>query len=148
MWEPRRLTTLWAFTACYRNSFTFFTFTIDSTWTSYWERRQITNLKNKNFTAGRKLLTTASHIVHTWIRVVSARFGLFATRILNYLSNRLHMMEDYINNCHLLRLPKYLRYCPFISCYSVTYRQVINIYCCLHLPLEKPRNVMYSYIKC
>jgi hypothetical protein len=23
MWEPRRLTTLWAFTACYRNSFTF-----------------------------------------------------------------------------------------------------------------------------
>jgi hypothetical protein len=24
--EPRRLTTLWAFTACYRNSFTFFTF--------------------------------------------------------------------------------------------------------------------------
>jgi hypothetical protein len=24
MWEPRRLTTLWAFTACYRESFTFF----------------------------------------------------------------------------------------------------------------------------
>jgi hypothetical protein len=23
MWEPRSLTTLWAFTACYRNSFTF-----------------------------------------------------------------------------------------------------------------------------
>jgi hypothetical protein len=23
MWEPRRLTILWAFTACYRNSFTF-----------------------------------------------------------------------------------------------------------------------------
>jgi hypothetical protein len=23
MWEPRRLTTLWAFTACYRNSFIF-----------------------------------------------------------------------------------------------------------------------------
>jgi hypothetical protein len=23
MWEPRRLTTLWAFTACYRDSFTF-----------------------------------------------------------------------------------------------------------------------------
>jgi hypothetical protein len=23
MWEPRRLTTLWASTACYRNSFTF-----------------------------------------------------------------------------------------------------------------------------
>jgi hypothetical protein len=22
-WEPRRLTTLWAFTACYRDSFTF-----------------------------------------------------------------------------------------------------------------------------
>jgi hypothetical protein len=28
MWEPRRLTTLWAFTACYRNSFTLFFFTI------------------------------------------------------------------------------------------------------------------------
>jgi hypothetical protein len=24
MWEPRRLTTLWAFTACYRDSFTLF----------------------------------------------------------------------------------------------------------------------------
>jgi hypothetical protein len=24
MWEPRRLTTLWAFTACYRDSFAFF----------------------------------------------------------------------------------------------------------------------------
>jgi hypothetical protein len=24
MWEPRRLTNLWAFTACYRDSFTFF----------------------------------------------------------------------------------------------------------------------------
>jgi hypothetical protein len=24
MWEPRRVTTLWAFTACYRDSFTFF----------------------------------------------------------------------------------------------------------------------------
>jgi hypothetical protein len=23
MWEPRRLTTLWAFTACYTDSFTF-----------------------------------------------------------------------------------------------------------------------------
>jgi hypothetical protein len=23
MWEPRRLTTLWAFTACYRDNFTF-----------------------------------------------------------------------------------------------------------------------------
>jgi hypothetical protein len=23
MWEPRRLTTLWTFTACYRNSYTF-----------------------------------------------------------------------------------------------------------------------------
>jgi hypothetical protein len=23
MWKPRRLTTLWAFTACYRDSFTF-----------------------------------------------------------------------------------------------------------------------------
>jgi hypothetical protein len=27
MWEPRRLTALWASTACYRDSFTFFTFT-------------------------------------------------------------------------------------------------------------------------
>jgi hypothetical protein len=25
MWEPRRLTTIWASTACYRDSFTFFT---------------------------------------------------------------------------------------------------------------------------
>jgi hypothetical protein len=24
MWDPQRLTTLWAFTACYRNSFTFY----------------------------------------------------------------------------------------------------------------------------
>jgi hypothetical protein len=24
MWEPRRLTTLWAFTACYRDNFNFF----------------------------------------------------------------------------------------------------------------------------
>jgi hypothetical protein len=27
MWEPQHLTTLWAFTAWYRDSFTFFTFT-------------------------------------------------------------------------------------------------------------------------
>jgi hypothetical protein len=26
MWEPRRLTTLWAFTACYRDSYTFLPF--------------------------------------------------------------------------------------------------------------------------
>jgi hypothetical protein len=26
MWEPRRLITLWAFTACYRDSFIYFTF--------------------------------------------------------------------------------------------------------------------------
>jgi hypothetical protein len=25
MWEPRRLTTLWAYTACYRDSFTLLT---------------------------------------------------------------------------------------------------------------------------
>jgi hypothetical protein len=25
MWEPRHLTLLWAFTACYRDSFTYFT---------------------------------------------------------------------------------------------------------------------------
>jgi hypothetical protein len=24
MWQPRRLTTLWAFTACYKDSFTFY----------------------------------------------------------------------------------------------------------------------------
>jgi hypothetical protein len=28
MWDPQRLTTLWAFTACYRDSFTFFTFIV------------------------------------------------------------------------------------------------------------------------
>jgi hypothetical protein len=28
MWEPRRLTSLWESTASYRDSFTFFTFTI------------------------------------------------------------------------------------------------------------------------
>jgi hypothetical protein len=27
MWEPRRLTTLWAFMACFRDSFTFFMMT-------------------------------------------------------------------------------------------------------------------------
>jgi hypothetical protein len=26
MWEPRRLTILWAFTACYRDTFTFYYF--------------------------------------------------------------------------------------------------------------------------
>jgi hypothetical protein len=26
IWEPRRLTTIWAFTACYSDSFTFYTF--------------------------------------------------------------------------------------------------------------------------
>jgi hypothetical protein len=26
MWEPQRFTTLWAFTACYRDSFTFLSF--------------------------------------------------------------------------------------------------------------------------
>jgi hypothetical protein len=29
MWEPRRLTTLWAFTACYKDNFTFFLITLD-----------------------------------------------------------------------------------------------------------------------
>jgi hypothetical protein len=28
MWEPRPLTPLWAFTACYRDSFTYFTYVI------------------------------------------------------------------------------------------------------------------------
>jgi hypothetical protein len=28
IWEPRHLTTLWAFTACYRDSFTFIFFTV------------------------------------------------------------------------------------------------------------------------
>jgi hypothetical protein len=30
MWMPRRLTTLWAFTACYTNDFTFFFFSFES----------------------------------------------------------------------------------------------------------------------
>jgi hypothetical protein len=30
MWEPRRLTTLWAFSACYRNTFAFFFFIINN----------------------------------------------------------------------------------------------------------------------
>jgi hypothetical protein len=29
IWEPRRLTTLWAFTTCYRDIFTFLIFTIE-----------------------------------------------------------------------------------------------------------------------
>jgi hypothetical protein len=37
MWEPRRLTTLWAFMACYRDSFTFFTFLPFSTGQKHWE---------------------------------------------------------------------------------------------------------------
>jgi hypothetical protein len=28
MWDPQRLTTLWAFTACYRDSITFFFYTL------------------------------------------------------------------------------------------------------------------------
>jgi hypothetical protein len=28
MWEPRRLTTLWAFTACNKDSFTFYSYVI------------------------------------------------------------------------------------------------------------------------
>jgi hypothetical protein len=35
MWEPRRLTTLWASTACYRDSFTFFRTFHASTLTRY-----------------------------------------------------------------------------------------------------------------
>jgi hypothetical protein len=29
MWEPRRLTTLWDLTACYRDSFAFFTYSVN-----------------------------------------------------------------------------------------------------------------------
>jgi hypothetical protein len=32
MWEPRRLTTLWASTACYRDSFTFHHKVFGTTW--------------------------------------------------------------------------------------------------------------------
>jgi hypothetical protein len=32
MWEPRRLITLWAFTTCYRDSFTFFNEEIQANW--------------------------------------------------------------------------------------------------------------------
>jgi hypothetical protein len=32
MWKPRRLTTLWASTACYRDSFTFFYLKIGFLW--------------------------------------------------------------------------------------------------------------------
>jgi hypothetical protein len=37
MWEPRRLSTLWTFTACFRDSFTFFTFYLAwSAWHLSW----------------------------------------------------------------------------------------------------------------
>jgi hypothetical protein len=39
MWEPRRLTTLWAFTACYRDSFTL----------PYWLKKQKIGAKTLNF---------------------------------------------------------------------------------------------------
>jgi hypothetical protein len=32
MWEPRRLITLWAFTACYRDSFTYFYMELSPSW--------------------------------------------------------------------------------------------------------------------
>jgi hypothetical protein len=38
MWEPRRLTTLWAFMACYRNSFTF----------SYFKFNILSNVRNRH----------------------------------------------------------------------------------------------------
>jgi hypothetical protein len=34
MWEPRHLTTLWAFTACYRDSFTFVSYVCIKTYSS------------------------------------------------------------------------------------------------------------------
>jgi hypothetical protein len=36
MWEPQRLTTLWAFTACYRDNFTFNFLTIQCTLYLMW----------------------------------------------------------------------------------------------------------------
>jgi hypothetical protein len=43
MWEPRRLTTPWAFTSCYRDSFTFF-------WYIIWDIRLCSSLKvNRRF---------------------------------------------------------------------------------------------------
>jgi hypothetical protein len=46
MWEPRRPTTLWASTACYRDSFTFFTFILmlfDKTYSQQWQRRVLSS---------------------------------------------------------------------------------------------------------
>jgi hypothetical protein len=44
MWEPRRLTTLWAFTACYRDSFTVFNRLSRYIWNTRLERYSLANL--------------------------------------------------------------------------------------------------------
>jgi hypothetical protein len=62
MWEPRRLTTLWVSTACYRDSFTFFIFTFF--------------LVRGGIKYGRKLSNEALHnlkFAHNIIRVISEK---------------------------------------------------------------------------
>jgi hypothetical protein len=46
MWEPRRLTSLWASTASYRDSFTFF-FTLATIKAEFWGAMDL-NLKRSN----------------------------------------------------------------------------------------------------
>jgi hypothetical protein len=49
MWDPQRLTTLWAFTACYRDSFTYF----------YLPNEEFDDLKAyKSYKVGFEVLTT------------------------------------------------------------------------------------------
>jgi hypothetical protein len=59
MWEPRRLTALWAFTACYRDSFTFFCSTLRRIWNNKTRKdAQITFYKAKvvpTFTYGSEI---------------------------------------------------------------------------------------------
>jgi hypothetical protein len=43
MWEPRRLTTLWASTACYRDSFPFYFFAVVSVERSFISELQLEN---------------------------------------------------------------------------------------------------------
>jgi hypothetical protein len=56
MWEPRRLTTLWASTSCYRDSFTFFIeLTSVSSCGKHWNvlTRQKTDLHHSSFVVAR-----------------------------------------------------------------------------------------------
>jgi hypothetical protein len=46
MWEPRRLTTLWASTACYRDGFTFFSYSFNLAECSIKSQRSLEYLKN------------------------------------------------------------------------------------------------------